>query len=114
MALEWVTTLETNINNLVVERSDNMLNFTDLDTVAAVNNGRFTHTYTYEDGAPLQTLSYYRLRITDNDGVTSYSAPVSISLITSTQSVLDEIPPTVYANPSQEGCYPCQTRKQPH
>ncbi|HEY5746462.1 MAG TPA: discoidin domain-containing protein [Chryseolinea sp.] len=103
VALEWITTLETNINNFVVERSDNMLNFTDLDTVAAVNNGRFTNTYTHEDSAPLQTLSYYRLRITDNDGVTSYSAPVSISLITSTQSVLEEIPPTVYANPSQEG-----------
>jgi hypothetical protein len=103
VALEWVTTLETNINNFVVERSHNMLNFTDLDTVAAVSNGRFTNTYTYEDVAPLQTLSYYRLRITDNDGVTSYSAPVSISVITSIQSLVDEIPPTVYANPTQGG-----------
>ncbi|CAN5297797.1 hypothetical protein BH10BAC4_BH10BAC4_16750 [soil metagenome] len=104
VSLEWVTILETNIKDFVVERSNDNLSYIDLDTILAVSSGKFTRTYTYEDKTPLQqTRRYYRLRITDNKGVTSYSAPVSVSIVTSTSSRLDEIPPSFYSNPSQDG-----------
>lgn len=102
VALQWVTTLETNIRDFVVERSTDNVKYIDLDTIAAVSQGRFTQTYNYEDKSPLEALTYYRLRITDNEGVISYSAPVSIVVITSIQQGTDN-PPRLYANPPQQG-----------
>jgi hypothetical protein len=101
--LEWVTTLENKISDFVVERSADNVAYSDLVTIQAINNGKFTQTYQYNDVAPLQSLAYYRLRITNINGVTSYSAPVSISDITSVSNGVTENPPTVYSNPSQNG-----------
>lgn len=103
VALHWVTTLETNIKSFVIERSLDNIHYTDLDTVAAVSQGKFTQTYNYQDNSPLNVLSYYRLRIIDNEGLTSYSAPVSISIITSLPPVLNHEPPSVFENPVKDG-----------
>ena len=99
--LQWVTTLENDLRDFVVERSVNNLVYEDLDTIAAANQGKFTHNYSFEDIHPLAVPTYYRLRMTDNADVVSYSAPVTISTITGINP-LDK-PPVVFANPTQNG-----------
>ncbi|HVZ55292.1 MAG TPA: discoidin domain-containing protein [Chitinophagaceae bacterium] len=92
--LQWVTTLESNIENFVVERSADNRTYQAVDTVAAVNAGRFTQTYTRTDPSPLPGISYYRLRITTQDGTVTYSAPVFVR-ITAARS------PLVFPNPAR-------------
>lgn len=93
VSLQWVTTLENNAKNFVVERSGDNIYFRDIDTVAAVNSGRFTVTYQSTDKLPLHGINYYRLRIVDADDRLSYS-PIVMIRVTSTKS------PLVYPNPA--------------
>ena len=92
VALQWITTLETNIQNFIVERSIDNKNYVPLDTIAAINNGRFTQTYNIEDKTP-GIINYYRLRITNLDGSISYSAPVFVR-------VTNKKTPLLYPNPA--------------
>ncbi|MEP6512230.1 MAG: discoidin domain-containing protein [Parafilimonas sp.] len=99
--LKWVTTLETNIRDFIVERSADNKNFSDIDTVPAVNNGRFTQNYTDEDKSPLQGFNYYRLRITDADGKITYSAPAFVRVTNSKAPILYPNPATGLVNIAQ-------------
>jgi len=105
--LEWITTLENNIESFVVERSIDNLHYSDIDTLAATNSGNIELTYTSEDKSPPSGDVYYRLRITDKDGRTSYSAPVTIGqvIINPITGVEDQLKllPSVYPNPSKDG-----------
>jgi hypothetical protein len=105
--LEWITTLENNIESFVVERSADNLHYSDIDTVAAKNSGNIELTYTSEDVSPPSGDVYYRLRITDNEGRVSYSAPVTIGqvIINPITGVEDDrkLLPSVYPNPSKDG-----------
>jgi hypothetical protein len=103
VALQWVTTLENDIKSFVVERSSDNFHYADLDTLAAVNGGKFMQTYNYEDENPLLTMAYYRLRIIDTEGLTSYSAPVSVSFVTSVISDIKSLAPQIYPNPVKGG-----------
>jgi len=101
--LEWITNLEHNIESFTLERSIDNLHYNDIDTVAALNNGNITLTYTSEDKQPPTGNVYYRLRITDNDGRVSYSAPVTVgSVITAVDDPAQALP-GVYPNPSKDG-----------
>jgi hypothetical protein len=98
--LEWITTLENNIKDFTIERSEDNLHYTDIDTVAAENNGNITLTYEAKDTEPPHANLYYRLRITDMDGRVSYSAPVMVAVMV---GLGDETlaAPVVYPNPSK-------------
>jgi len=93
--LEWTTTLEINISNFVIERSADNIHYTDIDTIAAVNSGRFTVNYQRRDDSPLNGINYYRLRITDIDGKITYSSLVVIR-------VTDSKAPLLYPNPAPQ------------
>ncbi len=99
--LKWVTTLETNIRDFIVERSADNKTFSDIDTVPAVNNGRFTQNYMYEDKSPLQGFNYYRLRITDADGKITYSVPAFVRVTNSKAPILYPNPATGLVNIAQ-------------
>jgi len=92
VTLQWTTTLESNLKEFVVERSSDNINFIEIETIPAVNQGRFTQNYSANDMSPLQGLSYYRLRMATNDGIIKYSSIVTV-WISSLAS------PTVYPNP---------------
>jgi len=94
VALQWTTSLEKNIRYFVVERSNDNVHYTDIDTVQALNNGNFTETYHDEDQNPLKGISYYRLRIINADGSISYSAPVYVR-------ITDSKAPLIYPNPAK-------------
>ena len=93
VTLVWVTTLEANIQNFIVERSSNMNNYIPIDTITAVNNGSYTQTYNVDDKNPA-VINYYRLRITNLDGSVSYSQPVFIRVTNSDA-------PLLYPNPGK-------------
>ena len=93
--LNWVTTLEGNIGSFVIEKSTDNLHYTDVDTIAAVNKGKFMNTYTYEVMNPYKGNNYYRLRIVSLDGKTSYSAPAYVNIGNSSA-------PALYPNPAKD------------
>jgi hypothetical protein len=93
VALRWITTLESNVTNFIVERSDKENgDYAPIDTVAAENGGGVTETYDAEDKDPHNKINYYRLKIIAKDGSVSYSEVVAIM-------VNKAVAPLVYPNP---------------
>lgn len=103
VALEWITSLESNLESFTIERSIDNLHYDDIDTIAAENGGNITLTYNSEDKTPPQGNVHYRLRITDNDGRISYSAPITIGQTITGVDDPSEVIPSVYPNPSKDG-----------
>ncbi len=102
--IQWITSLEHNIESFTVERSIDNLHYDDIDTVAAENSGNLVLTYNSEDKQPPQSPSvYYRLRITDFDGRVSYSAPITIGQVITGVGEQPASLPSVYPNPSKDG-----------
>ncbi len=102
--LNWTTTLENNIENIIIERSTNNINFTAIDTVAAKNKGKATELYKYNSLKADTGLFYYRLLIVGNDGKMSYSAPAYIRVTNSKAPLLYPVPSngTLYITPGTE------------
>ncbi len=92
VTLDWVTTVESNLEKFTIEHSSDNINFTDIESVAALNQGHFTEDYSSLDSNPSQGFNYYRLRMMTVAGIVRYSvlATVWISSLSS---------PTVYPNP---------------
>jgi hypothetical protein len=74
---KWITTNEQNVNRYEVERSSTGYSFAYVGDVKAANN--IANNYTFTDVAPLPDISYYRLKMIDNNGLFSYSNVVKIS-----------------------------------
>lgn len=94
VGLQWTTTLESGIRYFIAERTMDFMNYKVIDTVHADNSGDFTETYHSTDFRPMKGMNYYRLRIVDFNGKTSYSPVVAIRS-TNTK------PPLMYPNPAQ-------------
>lgn len=74
---KWQTTNEVNVNRYEVERSGTGIGFEYVGSTIAKNNNLINN-YTFTDYAPLQGISYYRLKMVDNDGIFNYSNIVKI------------------------------------
>jgi hypothetical protein len=74
--LVWTSLNEQNVDGFEVERSNDGRNFASVGKVKASN--RSEAAYTFADHAPLAGLSYYRLKMIDNDGSVKYSSVVTI------------------------------------
>ncbi len=88
---EWTTSNEINTKEFVVERSLDGIRYNTLGKVGA-RNIMVSQTYAFTDVNPLQGVSYYRLKMVDNDGKFTYSEVVHINI--KTHKIL-----TVYPNP---------------
>jgi trimeric autotransporter adhesin len=93
--LQWETANESNSSHFEVERSTDAQAFEKIGLVSASGNSvNSKYTYTDKDadkqGAP---LLYYRLKIVDKDGKTSYSQVISLSISSA------NIPVVIYPNP---------------
>ncbi|MCU0355451.1 MAG: T9SS type A sorting domain-containing protein, partial [Cytophagales bacterium] len=71
--LNWQTSTELNTSHFVVERSRDGQNFEPLTQVAAKGNSTNLQLYNALDAQPFNGVSYYRLRIVDNDGSHEFS-----------------------------------------
>lgn len=76
--LKWVTTSELNNDYFTVERSVDAVNFEQINNTDGAGNSTQTHFYSTIDNAPLNGISYYRLKQMDFDGKYSYSDIVSV------------------------------------
>lgn len=76
--LQWITTKETNTKYFIVERTSDNFYYKSIDTVYADNEGEFMQDYHVTDFHPAKGLNFYRLRIVDMDGGTSFSPIVAI------------------------------------
>ncbi len=89
----WQTASEVNLDEFVVERSNNGVDFTAIGNIKARGSG--ANSYQYIDNLPLDGLNYYRLKSVDKTGDASYSKVVSCQLLIG--KIL-----TVYPNPSKD------------
>jgi len=80
--LDWETANEVNTSQFIVERSVDGNNFTRIGAVAAVgNNSNNKYSFTdYDASRQSSSVLYYRLKIMDNDGASTYSRVVTIIL----------------------------------
>ena len=76
-SLSWQTCNEINVNEFEVQRSTDAQNFVAVGHVQAKNLSCGA-TYTYSDPKELAGKSYYRIRMVDKDGKSSYSGIVSV------------------------------------
>ncbi len=75
--LKWTASQETGGVKYVIQRSDDGRNFKDINTIIANKNGKPSNSYSYEDLEPTGGNKYYRLKIIEVAGNTTYS-PVAI------------------------------------
>ena len=79
VVINWKTMSEINNSYFDIERSSDGQNFTSIAKVPGSGNSTEMHSYVYEDFAPLDGVSFYRLRQTDFDGKYEIFDPVSIN-----------------------------------
>lgn len=78
--LDWSVATESSIAEYVVERSADSRNFKMINSVAAKNISGSR--YSLADYRPLPGISYYRIRIREENGTVKYSLIASINLST--------------------------------
>lgn len=79
VAIEWATLTETNNDFFTLERSADGETFEEIAFVMGAGSSHSRIDYQYNDEAPLEGLSWYRLKQTDADGASSYSNTVSVN-----------------------------------
>lgn len=92
--LSWSTTTETNFSHFDIERSPDAEAWQKIGRIAAKNPGTALTAYSYHDAHLSGGLTYYRLKMVDLDGSSTYSSVKSVKL---------EIPAfdvQVYPNPA--------------
>ena len=97
--LHWATASETNNSFFTVEKSVNATDFYEIGRIRGAGNSTTIKEYTLDDGNPVYGISYYRLKQTDFDGMTSYSdvVPVNYKKAISHYSL--------FPNPAHENTY---------
>jgi uncharacterized protein Veg len=78
VTIDWETLSEYNTSVYVVEKSNDAINWHNIDTVAAAGYSQFKRTYSSTDLTP-GSINYYRIRQVDNNGRHTYSNTVRIS-----------------------------------
>ena len=78
VSLMWATATETNNDFFTLQRSQDGLTFHDIGRVKGRGFSSRIARYTFEDVAPINGISYYRLKQTDYDGKWEYVGLLSI------------------------------------
>jgi len=98
VTLSWTTESELNTSHFDVERSSDGRSFDALATVNAAGTSYHRLDYHTVDRQPLSGVSYYRLRMVDNDGSFQYSDIRAVTFEETINVVL-----TAYPNPVVDG-----------
>ena len=72
--LQWQTAQEENSHDFSIERSTDGTNYVSIGDVPAAGNSTTARNYSFTDVAPANGLNYYRLKETDLDNYSMYSA----------------------------------------
>lgn len=76
--LNWTTEQEFNTSHFTIERSSNGRIYTTIGQVNALGSSDIQRHYNFTDSDPSKGINYYRLRITDKDNSSKFSATRSI------------------------------------
>ncbi len=77
--VQWKVSEETDFSHYELERSADDIAFSLISTANAVRDGGKGHTYSFHDGSPVNGVGYYRLKMIDIDGKSTYSKVVAIN-----------------------------------
>lgn len=95
--LQWKINNGTNNSYYEVQRSGDGINFTVIGVISSrVNNDD----YSFVDAHPLQAASYYRIRIAENNGSSSYSKTILIK-----KDMLPQTGISIFPNPVANTAY---------
>ena len=95
--LLWRTASEINSDYFAMQRSATGIEFETIAQVPAAKFSQSTLQYSYHDKHPLVGISYYRLKMIDQDGTAEFSKVVLLNF--------DEKPFQVYPNPTTDVLY---------
>ncbi len=93
--LNWVTASEANNEYFTVEKSLDGINFETLAIIDGAGNSSQILNYSVVDNAPLNGISYYRLKQTDYNGQTDYSNMVAVEFKNMNDFIFN-----IYPNPN--------------
>ncbi len=96
--LEWQTASEINNDYMVVERSGEGWQFSELGRVKGQGTTLEDQFYEFIDEAPLEGINYYRLRQVDFDSTEEYSNVITVDMLKNQEGLNIQ----VFPNPSQE------------
>ena len=95
--VSWKTEVEINSKNFIVERKGSSGLFSEIGSVASLQNGRAGNTYQFFDANPFIGNNYYRLKMVDIDGKFTFSRTVNIISSAKPVGIL------LYPNPVSNG-----------
>ena len=78
-SLTWTTAEEIDVKRFVIERSENAIDFYSIGTVAAKNISDNQQYQFADNNVPTIVSVYYRLKMEDIDGLSSYSSVIFIT-----------------------------------
>ncbi|MFY7886961.1 MAG: hypothetical protein ACOVOV_19165, partial [Dolichospermum sp.] len=90
--LNWKALAPQGINNFVVERSTDGVNFTSLSIIEKNSNNNFD----FVDASPISNLNYYRIKAIENNGKFLYSKVVAVPLVNNRQNSSIILAPGIY------------------
>jgi hypothetical protein len=93
--LKWSTTAEVNTSYFEVQRSTDGSQFAPVTTIKAAGNSSTVLNYQYVDTPGPRPVYYYRLKMTDIDGSSTYSDIVQVTLASRRS------PLRIYPNPAR-------------
>lgn len=90
--LSWRTATEINASHYLIERSADGINFLSIGSVKATGNSAIETAYQFVDVSPFATFNYYRLKMVDEDGKSTYSAVIKLYSNSSTKVIASPNP----------------------
>lgn len=103
--LKWQIVDNPSIKNFEIQRSQNGTNFTTIGIIGKTNdNSNVMKEYSFKDNAPLDNISYYRLKVNSNDGHFEYSRTLKVLFKKKTASF-------IYPNPANSAIHINTVRK---
>ncbi len=79
LLLNWVTSMESNSSHFIIQMSDDGIRFDSIGRVKAIGNSNSVQSYSFEYIPSFNSLSYFRLKMFNNDGTFIYSPIKSIN-----------------------------------
>ncbi|UEG49391.1 hypothetical protein LK994_12185 [Ferruginibacter lapsinanis] len=104
IAVEWKVENETNVKSYQIERSADGVHFNKVNTTTV--NANNAGVYNWFDLSPVNGNNYYRIRIEDQAGATTYSQIVKVTLGNKENSI------TVLTNPIENNIISLQFNNQ--
>jgi hypothetical protein len=81
ITIKWGAALERNVNTYTIEQSNDGINFTAISTQAPASNAGANTDYTKLDAAASRANNWYRVKITNTSGTTTYSAVAMVGAV---------------------------------